>query len=290
MWQLLVLPINWIYFPASTVIVVSIFIGSLLSPLTHVRVVLRVHCSTRERLPSVASCPNRAAAVLEAILQCAVSKTIGTQRCDVAVGQTNKQWEERERVHQKHYKLPIWSPTLFQLYVASERQRIDAGGKPRKQVAKDHRLAQRSATARRKRVSNSAGRPAKPTRNATAAPRSGGPASPESQRLPLFSRDDVRTIPDAWVSGAVSTSTSTFDDAAQVQARVQRIAAAVQATVDALTSVAWDRLSIEVAVWMTADQRQQWRCFPHVLMRTFCRPTVFLRCICGVMCWYIGTR
>ena len=27
-------PINWIYFPASTVIVVSIFIGSLLSPLT----------------------------------------------------------------------------------------------------------------------------------------------------------------------------------------------------------------------------------------------------------------
>ena len=31
-------PINWIYFPASTVIVVSIFIGSLLSPLTHVRV------------------------------------------------------------------------------------------------------------------------------------------------------------------------------------------------------------------------------------------------------------
>ena len=41
---------------------------------------------------------------------------------------------------------------------------------------------------------------------------------------------------------------STFDDAAQVQARVQRIAAAVQATVDALTSVAWDRLSIEVAV------------------------------------------
>jgi hypothetical protein len=213
----------------------------------------------------VASCPDRAA-LMEAIGRCGlrVSSTIGARNCDVVVGQQHKPWERHERAHVASFRITTWSVSMLNVYLAAEQERIAAGGKTRIQMAKDLKTTRRSAVMRQRRASSFTG---KPDGGATTAGRRGGPALSTSQRQPLFSCNAVREIPQEW--GTPAEPSGTFDEAARVKSCVNRIAGAVRATVEALTSAAYDRVAIEVAVWMTSEQRQRWRRYPHVLMRTY---------------------
>ena len=193
----------------------------------------------------------------------AVTLTVGS-RCDVVVTHKKRApMNPAELAAVRRHCVPRWSLAMLNRYLAFESARVADGQRSRVQLVEDRRTGERN---KRRRLPRGGGGAAKKPRR-TSATAASNPSVASAGQLP-FATDSVRTIPDAWLRPPAPPGT-TFDDQQQVHTGVAELAALLRETFSSVTGGQWESVVIEVAVWMTTEQRQRWRRFPHVLVGTW---------------------